>query len=69
MAGVAVGAGGEDMRSLQGESIISLCIENSVREHPDQAAAEMVKLIRENARLEGELFMLREKLRELAREQ
>jgi hypothetical protein len=57
------------MRSLQGESIISLCIENSVREHPDQAAAEMVKLIRENARLEGELFMLREKLRELAREQ
>ncbi len=49
------------------ESIISFAIERSIKHHPDQAAAEMLKLIRANVRLEGELFILREKLLDLAR--
>lgn len=50
----------------QPESIISFAIARSIREQPDQAAAEMLKLIRANAELEAKLFWLREKLAELA---
>jgi hypothetical protein len=63
--------GAREIRSAGGdacttESIINFAVERAIRNHPDQTAREMVNLIRENARLEGELFCLREKLRELA---
>jgi hypothetical protein len=48
------------------ESIISFAIARAIREQPEQAAAEMLKLIRAQASLQAELFFLREKLRELA---
>jgi|WetSurMetagenome_2_1015567.scaffolds.fasta_scaffold623456_2 hypothetical protein len=48
------------------ESIITFAIQRSIKHHPDQAAAEMLKLIRENARLEAELFFMREKVLGLA---
>ncbi len=49
------------------ESIISFAIAKSIREQPDQAARSMLALMRENARLEAELFCLRHKLLSLAR--
>jgi len=63
--------GGHMGPPLRGEpgSIISFAIERGIREEPGLAAAEMLKLIRENARLEAKLFLLREKLGELARGQ
>ena len=51
----------------QPESIIALCVERAIKLHPDQAAREMVKLIRDNANLEAELSTLRQKLLDLAR--
>ena len=44
------------------ESIIAFVVERSIKLYPDQAAREMVRLIRENARLEGELFILKQNL-------
>jgi hypothetical protein len=52
--------------SQEPESIIAFAIARSIKYHPDQAAQEMLKLIRENARLEGELFILKGNLLELA---
>lgn len=49
------------------ESIISFAIARGIKEHPDQAAAQMLELVRENARLEAELFFLRQNLLTLAR--
>jgi hypothetical protein len=52
--------------SQEPESIISFAIARSIREQPEQAAAEILKLIRVEASLQAELYFLREKLRELA---
>jgi hypothetical protein len=49
------------------ESIISFAIARSIRERPELAAVEMLKLIRANASLEAELFFLREQLLQLVR--
>jgi hypothetical protein len=62
----AAGKGGHAGPPLQ-VSIISFAVERAIRLYPEQAAAEMLKLIRENAALEAELLGLREKLMELAR--
>lgn len=48
-------------------SIITFAIERGIKERPEQAAAEILKLMRENARLEEELFLLRQHLSDLAR--
>lgn len=52
--------------SQEPESIIDFAIARAIREQPEQAAAEMLKLIRAEVSLQAELFFLREKLRELA---
>lgn len=49
------------------DSIIAFAVANGIRNHPDQAADQMLHLMRENARLESELLALREKLAALAR--
>lgn len=54
--------------SLGAESILTYAIERSIKHHPDQAAREMLTLMRDNARLEAELFFLRKKLLALAYE-
>lgn len=48
------------------ESIIGFAIRRSIRENPEQAAAEMLGLMRSLARMEAELFGLRQALRKLA---
>lgn len=47
------------------ESIISFAVARAIREHPDQAGAEMLKLIQENARLEAENAMLKARVAHL----
>jgi hypothetical protein len=60
--------GGHTGPPLRGdpESIISFAIARAVREQPDQAGAEMLKLIQENARLEAENAMLKARIAHLA---
>lgn len=56
----------KDPWATEPESIISFAIAHGIKSDPDQAAREMLKLVRANAQLEAELFFLREKLGELA---
>jgi hypothetical protein len=48
-------------------SLIAVVIERGIRENPGQAAVQMLQLMRDNARLEAELFCLRSNLKDLAR--
>ena len=51
---------------LREESIIDQVVARGIREHPEQAAAEMVQLMRDNARLEAEVAMLQARVAQLA---
>jgi hypothetical protein len=55
------------MAEIETNSIIGVAVARAVRETPDEAAALMVQFMRENARLEAELFCLRHKLLALGR--
>jgi hypothetical protein len=48
-----------------GTSIISFAIARAIKEQPEMAGVEMLKLIQENARLEAEVAMLRARAAEL----
>lgn len=47
----------------EGDSILTFSIRRAIELHPDQAAREMVRLMRHNAELETKLYLLKETVR------